>query len=411
MSNWPFRFIHASDLHLDQMPSGLAEVPDHLRDTLIDVSYQAAELVFDTALVEEVDFVILSGDVLDPRATGPRGPAFLYHQFQRLAEQGIQVYWACGQVDQHDDWPGVMNLPSNVHLFPQGKLGHFIHQRNGQPLVKLIGTGYLPGYSPLATQFGSDDDRLFNIAVMHGKLDQNSMQEQSIAYWALGGSHKRLTLATSPTVIHYPGTPQGRNIAETGPHGCTVVNVDDLGKARTSFVSLDSIRWHTETLQFDETADRKTVEHQMRIAVESLARDHGHCITLVKWMITGSGKYLKSLRNEKKNQHLLKWLRAEFGHQSPQVWSLEIATQGDEVLPARLYEQETILGDYLRIVRDYQADDSLAVEFEDYLNERHLVGTVGSAVSLQSPQTRREVFQEVSLLGLELLSGDTQEDH
>ena len=32
MSGWPFRFIHASDLHLERPLMGVAEVPDHLRD-------------------------------------------------------------------------------------------------------------------------------------------------------------------------------------------------------------------------------------------------------------------------------------------------------------------------------------------------------------------------------------------
>ena len=106
MSSRPFRFVHASDFHLERLPSGLAEVPDHLRELFIESAYVAAEKVFETVLSEEAEFLVLSGDILDPRQTGPRGPLFLVEQFNRLAEREIPVYWAGGRaVAKQDSWP------------------------------------------------------------------------------------------------------------------------------------------------------------------------------------------------------------------------------------------------------------------------------------------------------------------
>ena len=56
----PFRFIHASDFHLERPPRGLTEVPDHLRAPFVDAPYRAAERVFDAAIKERVDFVVLA---------------------------------------------------------------------------------------------------------------------------------------------------------------------------------------------------------------------------------------------------------------------------------------------------------------------------------------------------------------
>ena len=100
----PFRFVHAADFHLERPLRGLAEVPDHLRVALIDAPYRAAERVFDAAIKERVDFVVLAGDILDPLAAGPRGLVFLGEQFQRLAAQGIRVYWAGGRSDDFERW-------------------------------------------------------------------------------------------------------------------------------------------------------------------------------------------------------------------------------------------------------------------------------------------------------------------
>ena len=45
MSHRPFRFVHASDFHLEMPLAGLAEVPDHLREPLLEAAYTAAARV------------------------------------------------------------------------------------------------------------------------------------------------------------------------------------------------------------------------------------------------------------------------------------------------------------------------------------------------------------------------------
>ena len=52
MSGLAFRFLHTSDWHLELPASGLVEVPDHLREALVEAPYLAAERVIETALAE-----------------------------------------------------------------------------------------------------------------------------------------------------------------------------------------------------------------------------------------------------------------------------------------------------------------------------------------------------------------------
>ncbi|MEN6450590.1 MAG: hypothetical protein ABFC96_08880, partial [Thermoguttaceae bacterium] len=66
MSIRPFRFIHASDFHLERPLMGVAEVPDHLRPLFLDAPYTAARQVFDAALAEDADFVVLGGGIVVP---------------------------------------------------------------------------------------------------------------------------------------------------------------------------------------------------------------------------------------------------------------------------------------------------------------------------------------------------------
>ena len=90
MSNWPFRFIHASDFHLERPLMGVAEVPDHLRDLFLESPYTAARQVFEAALVEDVKFVVLSGGIVHAVGFRPSGAAV----------PGRTVYAACRTGDR-----------------------------------------------------------------------------------------------------------------------------------------------------------------------------------------------------------------------------------------------------------------------------------------------------------------------
>ena len=118
----PFRFLQASDFHLDQPLHGLAEVPDHLAELLADAPYQAATRIFDLALAENVDFVLLLGGLVDPHRAGPRGLKFLSEQFARLSEREIAVYWATSLSDGSGRWPANLHWPANVHVLATDRI-------------------------------------------------------------------------------------------------------------------------------------------------------------------------------------------------------------------------------------------------------------------------------------------------
>ena len=114
MSGEPIRFIHAADLHLEQPMTGIGRVPDALRASLIEAPFLAAQRVFETARLERVDFVVLSGDIAHPLSAGPAGLCFLTEQLQELAAAQIPVYWAGGRIDRFHQWPKAAVLPEPV---------------------------------------------------------------------------------------------------------------------------------------------------------------------------------------------------------------------------------------------------------------------------------------------------------
>jgi DNA repair protein SbcD/Mre11 len=409
MSTRPFRFVHASDLHLEQPLMGLTEVPDHLRELFLDAPYTAAQKIFDAVLMEDANFLVLAGDVLHPQATGPRGPLFLLEQFARLAERGIGVYWAGGVIDPPDSWPAALELPKNVHVFPYGRVEELTISRDGEPIARLLGVGRDRQRGLRPGDFSPDPAGFYTIAIAHGDADLAAMQTRAIDCWALGGRHNRGTPSSGSQIVHYCGSPQGRQPEETGVHGCTLIQVDQERQTRTSLIPTEAVRWLAERIVVDDTTTHEELESRLRERMHAVVDAAPTTALLISWTIAGRGPLLGELRGGTLGSQLLEGLRSEFGHRTPPAWSIAIESELSETLPPEWYEQETIRGDFLRAVRQLQMNADEPIGLESYLAETHLAGTLAAAASLVEAAARERVLREAAALGVELLSGEDRQ--
>lgn len=406
MSTRPFRFVHASDFHLEQPLMGVADVPDHLRNVFLDAPYHAAAKVFETAVVEDAEFVLLSGDILQSQITGPRGPLFLIEQFNRLAARGIDIYWAGGSVDLPEGWPAALAMPKNVHVFPLGQTAELTAECDVGPLARLVGVSRDRQRSLRPSDFAPDPAGLYSIAIAHGDVDPSAVQASGIHYWALGGRHERSTPLSGPHTVHYCGSPQGRRPEECGVHGCTLVQVDGQGQTRTAMIPTDAARWFCERVAIDETTTREELEGRIRDRISAIVEASSAVSLLISWIMAGHGPLMSELRRGKLTADLLESLRSDFGYRSPAAWTVSLDVELSETLPPEWYEQETIRGDFLRAVRQLQMNPDEPIALDSYMAEAHLAGTLGTAVGLSSKAARDRVLREAAALGVDLLSGE-----
>jgi hypothetical protein len=398
----PFRFIHASDFHLDRPLRGLAEVPDHLRGALIDVPYRAAERVFDAAIRERVDFVVLAGDIVDPLLSGPRGLVFLGKQFERLGTAGIKIYWATGRSDHFERWPQTA-WPDHVVLFPPGRPLRVVHQRNGEPLAQILGTSCEQRKKIRTADFQVDAGGLFAVAVAYGSTEADVVSRQMANYWALGGEHARRSLLSGPITAHYCGTPQGRRPQESGAHGCTLVHVDETQRVRTSFITTDAVRYQVERVAVNEPTTREQLQQILDERVRELVGDPFGPDLLVQWTVLGSKRLSAELTRGTLAGDLTAELRAAHGQRRPAAWTVSIDAESAGAIPVERYEEDTLLGEFLRTLRHYVDHPEEPLDLGAYLNERHAAGHVGAAVALDDTALRRRVLADVARLGVELL--------
>ncbi len=400
----PFRFLHASDFHLDRPPRGLAEVPDHLRAALVEAPYRAAERVFDAALHEHVDFVVLCGDLVDPSMAGPRGLVFLGQQFERMAERGVGVYWSLGRSDRLGPWIEAWPLARGIVRFADNHVERAVHCRGEEPLALILGTSAAERKRIRLSQFEARDPGLFVVATAHGAADADALMRLGVDYWALGGEHDRRAVLTGEVVAHYCGSPQGRRPQESGSHGCTLVQVDEDRRIRTSFIPTDAVRYLSERVAANETTTPDQLRQIIDERVAELATDPFGPDLLIEWNVVGSKVLSAELRRGKLAADLVARLRADHGPRKPAVWTISIEGEAPGAVPAERYEEQTLLGEFLRTVRYYVDHPDEPLDFESYLPARHVAGSMASTISLDEPAQRQRVLEEAARLGVELLS-------
>ncbi|MBW8447214.1 MAG: DNA repair exonuclease, partial [Arenimonas sp.] len=233
-----FRFVHTADIHLDSPLRSLSLRNPSLAELIGDSTRQALVAIVDLCMAEQVDALIIAGDLYDGDQTSMKTARFLASQMQRLSEAGIAVYTIRGNHDALSRITQELILPPSVKVYSdraeaveveKGGLGIAIHGLSfARPQAP---EGLLPKYrAPLP-------DRI-NIGIMHTSLagaaghdvyapcSLADLQASGFDYWALGHIHQRSQHAGRSTVI-MPGMPQGRDINEAGPKSVSLVTVHD----------------------------------------------------------------------------------------------------------------------------------------------------------------------------------------
>jgi DNA repair protein SbcD/Mre11 len=399
MSTTVLRFLHASDFHLDRPLAGIADVPDTLRAKFVDAPFQAALAVVDAALDRRVDFLVLTGNLLDPSAVGPRGLAFLVEQFERLDSAGIAVYWLSGQTDSPERWPTAIELPPNVRRLDAGRAECITHWRDGIAVARVGPLAALP-------MRRDADEKLFTVGLTQG-TPRLSAASAPFDYLAVGGEFARRILHSGSPWIVQSGSPQGRSIQHAGPHGCTLVEVDSQRHARVALRTCDAVRWREEQLSLDDCYPRARAESALRDRIAAATAEAGDRPVLLRLHLVAGAKRVSRSERERLAAEIQTWLRETFAAAAAQpVWAIGIDHE-PAIVDDDANEQDTILGEFLRTT-NVLAESSSDLRFDEYIGITPLATDAIARLDFTATETRTALLRNVSELGRELLGGEAE---
>ena len=405
MAKESFRFIHASDFHLERPMQDILDLPDHLRRTLVEAPWKAAEAVFEHAILENVDFIVLAGDLLNPLTSGAQGAAFFLDQFENLRQKNIHVYWCGGVVDDPDRWPEAVALPDNVHMFSKHEVESVVYRRNGTPLATILGRSSDGNETVRAAEFAHEEDDNYVIAVAHGTADSETLSSEAVDYWALGGKHQAQILQTEEPAIRYSGSPQSRSIVEEGPHGFVLVDIDAQRCVQIHTIDSDLIRYSEQDIDSDDVALGRDLRQLLAKRIARLQSEASGRHLLVKWRVHMDLENA-SVVGPSALEDLLGWLRREFGHGQPCCWSTEIEILPPKELPQKWHEEDTILGDFLRTAGKQRKDPAKQLNLKPIIDAETPGSNAWHAMLANSnTAAAAKTIDKSTLLGVDLLRG------
>ncbi|WP_334351844.1 metallophosphoesterase family protein [Companilactobacillus sp. HBUAS56257] len=252
------KFLHAADLHLDTPFVGISNFSKDLQAKLKESTYEAAKKIFQTAIDEKVDFVILAGDIFDDTDSSLKAQMFLKTQFEQLNQVGIKVFMVYGNHDYYRNNFSVIKFPDNVYVFGATPETKSIIVSDGKK-VGVTGFSYTQQHinQNIVREYPDRGEFDYQIGILHAGVADNNYAPFTVSdlltkgydYWALGHIHKREVLHTNPTIV-YPGDIQGRNQNETTPKGFYLVSVTD-DKTDLKFVQSSLYTWTKVSLTVD----------------------------------------------------------------------------------------------------------------------------------------------------------------
>ncbi|MCD6224716.1 MAG: DNA repair exonuclease [Deltaproteobacteria bacterium] len=251
-----FKFIHAADIHLDSPLHKLDYYEGAPADEIRQATRRAFDNLVQTAIAEDVDFILIAGDLYDGDWKDYNTGLYLVSQTGKLRDAGISVYIAYGNHDAASKITKTLRLPENVYLFPSDKPSTYLIDNIDSLNVAVHGQSFAAPavkkdlsllYPPPLTGY-------FNIGVLHtcasgreghapySPCTPKGLSQKGYDYWALGHVHQQEILCEDPPIL-FSGNIQGRHIRETGPKGCMLITVDESGRSKLEFKPLDVIRW------------------------------------------------------------------------------------------------------------------------------------------------------------------------
>lgn len=335
-----FRFIHATNLRLDQPLTGAGALTADERALVEDATLTAFARVIDACLQHNVDCLLLTGDCFEFQSGTLRGRLQMQRGLERLDEKGISAFIICGSLDPPSSWKRGMALPRNTTLFTSDDDEPVDLTADGQTIASI---------APIAMAMSDDSswrDRPSNWKTQSGAFRiglvgagapvrwegstplplsgpgvsaaasklVGSAIEHGVHYLALGEGAERLTVHVSGGVAHDPGSPQGLNAGESGPKGCSLVELNSRGQTEIKFIPTGGVRWMSLAADAPSTFDIPQLAERMALVAMESEPHASDDLWLTRWTIRGSaGQWATALADTRNQADLWDKLERELG--------------------------------------------------------------------------------------------------
>jgi DNA repair exonuclease SbcCD nuclease subunit len=337
-----FKFIHCSDLHIDSPFKGLSSIEPKLAEILRKSTYQAFQNIVDLAIKEEVEAVLIAGDIYDGSDKSLEAQLKFRSGLQKLSDSGIDTFIVNGNHDPLDGWSASLNWPERVHLYSGNHTECFPITKNGEVKAHVYGISYPTRdvRENLALKFIRSNQG-FAIGLLHCNVGHQAGHDNyapctiedlvasKMDYWALGHIHRFQVLRESEPAIVYSGNSQARHMRETGEKGCCLVTLNQSAPPVIKFIATDVVRFVQDEVDLSGTISLEEVIHVARAKCENFADQIKEREIYFNLLLTGRTQVHAELNRRTVLEDLQEEIGTYFKGRIPSIWvNLKLNTLG-----------------------------------------------------------------------------------
>lgn len=350
----PLRFLHVAEVHLDCPLRDLEPVSDPVQSIARNATRSAFERMIAGAIEQKVDFVLLAGNTFREADRSLRTRSHLIENLEKLHDHGIEVFVLPGADDPESAWRKIPDLPGNVMLLTSDqdsendpapavavvREGRVIATLTSGPLDRLavetatqtspdeveestVGpapstnghsrqapfrVGLISAWPTQPNPNGRDMGELIDLlSAIH--CDYLAVPASDPAARALGWCFEAgQTVNTQDGIAHNPGPLQPLASHATGPHGATLIEVNQDGEIRGTFLPFASVRRLQFELAIEPEFGLEDLTDAMQLLLENETTQSGEKAWLVTWVLQGAGELWESLSDSEMQDLLIETL-------------------------------------------------------------------------------------------------------
>jgi len=361
------RILVSADTHLGSPIRSIALRNRELGERLKQLSRDTFVDIINLAITEQVDALVLAGDIFDNAYPDIRTRTFLMNQLSRLAEAGIQTMLIRGNHDALLNHQDLGDLGKDIHLLhkanPTVELGNTAF--HGLSFDKAhVDKSFLPDY-PVPLQGKR------NVGLMHTSLDgaaghdpyapcaERDLVAHGFDLWCLGHIHAPFERIDDDVLLVMPGIPQPRHFGEHKGGTVTLVSLDQVPPAferrvvsKLGFVEcmldLNTCADQAEVMRTIRTALMNAKDPQRDIAVRLSVSSDNYSTTVLSAQIDEvlediEGVFLDKLKSapavratDAENDDLMRFMKEEVATDGYRQSALQHLQTLRDALPAEI---------------------------------------------------------------------------
>ncbi|UYP00368.1 metallophosphoesterase [Oceanotoga sp. DSM 15011] len=311
-----FKFIHCSDIHLNDLYY-MNDINQENDSKNKIKSFKTFDKLISDAIAFDVDFILISGDLINKNIYSLKAKKHIIEKFDHLKQFNINVYIIGGQIDESKEvfWKE-FNIPENVNYFSNSRTQVFPFIKKDKVVANIFGISFNDSNPKenLSYMFTNKSNETFSIGMMYANIMEinenfkinpvsiDDLKNNTINYWAIGSEHTNNILNADPYIVS-SGSLSAHSLDDLGEKGYYLVEVKGKRILNIDFHPISNIIYENLDIHINKLKNIEELKKVIDSNINNLINKYQNKYIFLNIILKGKG-YLHKHLNEQNVEKL-----------------------------------------------------------------------------------------------------------